>query len=188
MFFGCLASGYQLRIKNCFPELRGDHARSLLAGAVLVATILLAVNAAAQPADDEAIHVAFKVNGQPVPLSDDVRDELRNQADKIVRRCGYDGGDQEEQVWRAALAEPSSISLVYDTPIELRLPRREILISEAVFSLRNGNFLGQPILYHEGRTTLVFKCDGTDMLVLMCMPELAALFPPGYQRNCHIVR
>ena len=38
-----------------------------------------------------------------------------------MRHCGYDGGDQEEQVWREALAEPSSIRLDYATPIELRL-------------------------------------------------------------------
>ena len=171
-----------------YPKLRAHHAKSLLVGAVLAATILLAVNAVAQPTDDEAIDVVFKVNSQLVILSDDVRGDLRSQADKIVRRCGYDGGDREEQVWREALPEPSSIRLVYAKPIELRLPRREILISEAVFSLRNANLLGQPILHHEGRTTLVFKCDGTDMLHLMCMPELEVHFPPGYQGNCHIVR
>ena len=134
------------------------------------------------------IAVVFKVNGQLVTLADDVRDDLRNKADIIVRRCGYDGGDQEEQVWHQALAEPSSIRLVYATPIALRLPRREILISEAVFSIRNANFLGQPILHHDGRTTRVFKCDGMDMLYLMCMPVLEAHFPPGYQENCQIVR
>ena len=71
-------TGYQFLIKNCFSELHGDHAQSLLAGAVLAATMLLAVNATAQPTDDEAIEVVFKVNGQLVTLSDDVRDELRN--------------------------------------------------------------------------------------------------------------
>ena len=82
----------------------------------------------------------------------------------------------------------SFIRLAYATPIELRLPRREILISEAVFLIRNTDFLDQPVLHHDGRTTLVFKCDGTDMLRLMCMPALAAHFPPGYQGNCLIVR
>jgi hypothetical protein len=188
IFFGSLASAYRFRIENCSPEPRGDIARTSPAGAVLAATILLAVNAAAQPTADETIEVVFKVNDNPITLSDDVRDQLRSQADKIVRHCGYDGGDQEAQVWRQALAESKSIRLVYATPIELALPRRKILISEAVFSLRNANFLGQPILHHDGRTTRVFKCDGTDMLLLMCMPELEAYFPPGYQGNCHIVR
>ena len=95
MFFDAFASGYQFRIKNGFPELRGDHAHSLLAGAVLVATILLAVDATAQPTDDEVIHVVFKVNGQAVTPSDDGRDELRNQADRIVRHCGYGGGAKQ---------------------------------------------------------------------------------------------
>lgn len=105
------------------------------AGAVLAAAILVATHVVAQPDDDDAIHVEFKVNGQTITLPDDVRDALRNQADTIVRHCGYDGGDQEAQMWREALAEPSSIRLVYATPISLRLPRREILISQATFSL-----------------------------------------------------
>ena len=186
--FAPLASRHRILIGECFAKLRGDRAPWSLAGAVSAATIFLAVTAAAQSTGDVAIEIVFKVNGQAVTLADDVRDEVRNQADNIARHCGYDLGDQEEQAWRQALAEPSSIHLVYATPIEVRLARREILISEALFSLQNEGFLGQPLLHHNGRTTFVAKCSGTDMLVLMCMPQLKAYFPPGYQRNCHIVR
>lgn len=146
--------------------------------------ILVATHAAAQPVDDDAIHVEFRVSGQEVALSDDVRDAVRNQADTMVRHCGYDGGDHEVQMWREALAEPSLIRLAYATPVSLRLPRREILISQATLSLSDATFLGQPILHHQGRTTLVFKCSGTDMLRLMCLPELERHFPPGYRANC----
>ena len=151
---------------------------------MLAAAIFVATHVVVQPDDDDAIHVEFKVNGQTITLPDDVRAALRNQADTVVRHCGYDGGDQEAQMWLEALAEPSSIRLVYATPISLRLPRREILISQATFSLSDATFLGQPSLHHDGRTALVFKCNGTDMLRLMCMPELESHFPPGYQANC----
>ncbi len=174
--------------KNLFPKSPGHHDQSLLAGFVLVVMVLLAVNAIAQPIDDEAIHVVFKVNGRPVTLSAKVRDDVRDQADKIVRHCGYDGGDQEQQVWRDALAETSSIHLVYAAPIEIKLPRRVISISQAMFSFGDENFLNQPILYHDERTTRVFKCDGMDILMLMCVPELKTYFPPAYQKNCHIIR
>ena len=141
-----------------------------------------------QTNDNQEILVVLKVDGQLVTLSNDVRGELRDKADKIVRHCGYDGGDWGEKEWRKALAKPSSIRLVYATPIELRLPKRSILFSQAVFSLRVGNFLGQPILYHDGHTTPVYKCDGPDMLRLMCMPELKPYFPSGYQGNCQSIR
>ena len=154
----------------------------------LATIIFIAVNAKAQLAEDPAILVDFVVDGQSVPLSDNVRKELINQADKIVRRCGYDGGDQQQQIWRDSLAQPSFIRLVYATPIQISLPRRLILVSEAMFLLRDTNFLSQPILYHDGRVTLVFKCDGLQMLLLMCMPELKALFPLAYQRSCDVVR
>lgn len=168
--------------------LRRNYARSLLAGAVLTATMFGAVNTAAQPTDNEPIGLLFKVHDQLVTLSDGVRDALTNRANTIVRSCNYDAGDREERLWREALAEPSSIRLIYTVPMQLGLPRRELLISEVVFSLRDPDFLGSPILHHAGRITLVFKCSGTDMLKLMCMPELESHFPPGYQENCHIVR
>ena len=88
-------------------------------------------------------------------------------------------------MWRSALAEPSFIYLVYATPITLRLPRREVVVSQAAFSLSDTSFIGQPLLHHDGRTTFVAKCDGMEMLRLMCMPELATYFPPGYRRSCH---
>ena len=159
-----------------------------LAVTVLIGYQAVVVGQTFQTKDSQAIRVVLKVDGRVVTLSNDVRDELRDKADKIVRHCGYDGGDREEQFWRKALAKPSYIHLVYATPIELRLPRRRILISEAVFSLRVGNFLGQPILYHHGRTTPVFKCDGPDMLRLMCMPELKPYFPSGYQGSSQTIR
>jgi hypothetical protein len=56
---------------------------------------------------------------------------------------------------------PLYISLVYATPIEFRLLRREILLSQAAFSHRDANVLGQPILYREGRTTLAFNWNST---------------------------
>ncbi len=155
----------------------------MLAGAVLAATAYVAALAA-----DEPIELVFKVDGRAITLADELHDALRSQADKILRHCAYDAGDREERVWREALAEPSSIRLIYAAPIRLRLPRREIPISEAVFSFGDPEFLGSPVLHHTGRTTLVFKCDGIDMLELMCMPELAAYFPPSYQKNCQIVR
>ena len=85
------------------------------ARAVLAAAIFVATHVVVQPDDDDAIHVEFKVNGQTITLPDDVRAALRNQADTVVRHCGYDGGDQEAQMWLEALAEPSSIRLVYAT-------------------------------------------------------------------------
>ncbi len=155
-----------------------------LAGAALAATAYVAALAA-----DEPIELVFKVDGRAITLADELRDALREQADNILRHCwAYDAGDREERVWREALAEPSSIRLIYAAPIRLRLPRREIPVSEAVFSFGDPEFLGSPVLHHAGRTTLVFKCDGTDTLELMCMPELAAYFPPSYQNNCQIVR
>ncbi len=154
-----------------------------LAGAALAATAYVAVLAA-----DEPIELVFKVDGQAITLADALHDSLREQADNILRHCAYDAGDREERVWSEALAEPSSIRLIYAAPIRLRLPRREIPISEAVFAFGDPEFLGSPVLHHAGRTMLVFKCDGSDMLELMCMPELAAYFPPSYQNNCQIVR
>ena len=61
-------------------------------------------------------------------------------------------------------------------------------MSEAVFSITDESFLGQPLLHHDGQTTLVVKCDGREMLVLMCMPALKTYFPPAYQRSCEIIR
>ncbi len=149
---------------------------------------LLAVDATAQSSEGEAISVELKVNGEQVDLSENVRKELRDQADKIARHCGYDSGDRGQQVWHDALAERSSIRLIYAAPVKVRLPRWEILVSEAVFSISDESFLGQPLLHHDGQTTLVVKCDGKAMLVLMCMPELKAYFPPAYQRSCRIIR
>ena len=171
-----------------FRGLRGHLVQSLLVAVVIVAALWLPIKALAQSTGGENLGIVFQVRGQTVTLPDDVRVKVRDQADKIVRRCGYDGGDQNKQVWLEALAEPSSIRLVYAMPIELWISRRKVLVSQAVFSLRDDNFLGQPIVYHDGRTTLVFKCDGMDMLLLMCMPELEEYFPPSYQGNCHIVR
>lgn len=168
--------------------MSGCYTAKVLASALFAATILAIVHTGVHAANDASIALRFKIDGEFVTLSNELKNALTNQADKIVRRCGYDGGDQEEDVWRKLIAEPSTIRLVYATPIQLRLPRREILISQAVFSLGDPKFLGQPILYHNGRTTLVAKCSGTDMLRLMCMPELKTYFPPGYQRNCDIVR
>ena len=165
-----------------------NYTISLFMGLVVASIILFAVSAKAQPAEDPAMLVNLVADGQSVPLSDNVRKELGDQADKIVRRCGYDGGDQKQQIWCDSLAQPSSIRLVYATPIQINLPRRRILVSEAMFLLKDENFLSQPILYHDGRVTLVFKCDGLQMLVLMCMPEMKALFPPAYQRSCEVVR
>ena len=159
------------------------HIHIALASAALVATVYVAAFAA-----DEPIELVFKIDSRPITLSDEVRIELRDQADLILRHCAYDGGDHEERVWLEALAEPSSIRLTYATPIQIKLLRREILVSDAVFSLGEPEFLGSPVLHHEGRTSLVFKCDGTNMLELMCMPELAAYFPANYQINCQIVR
>ncbi len=158
-----------------------------LAGALFASTIFLVVNAFAQPTEGGPIDLVFKINHRPINLSDDVREALSKQADRIARNCGYDAGDREEQVWRDAIAEPSTIRLIYRSPIQLKLPRREIVVSDVVFSLTDPNFLGSPILHHSGRTTLVFKCDGLDMIKLMCMPELKTYFPPGYQRNCQIL-
>ena len=75
--------------------------------------------------------------------------------------------------------------LVYATQVRLRLPRRVIVISQAAFSMSDVTFIGQPLLHHDGRTTLVAKCDGMETLRLMCIPELATYFPPGYRRSCH---
>ncbi len=168
--------------------MRSEYIRSLLAGAVLAAAISVAVSVTAQPGSGQGIGLVFKVDGRPVTLADDVRLALIEQADKIVRNCAYDAGDREERVWRQALAEPSSIRLIYAAPVRLRRLRREVLASEAVLSLGDPNFIGSPVLHDAGSTTLVFKCDGTDMIRLMCMPGLKAHFPPGYQRNCHILR
>ena len=154
-----------------------------LASAVLAATACVGAYAA-----DEPIELVFKVDNRPITLPDEVRNALRDQADIILRHCAYDGGDHEERVWLEALAKPSSIRLIYATPVRVKPLRRDITVSDAVFSLGDPEFLGSPVLYHEGRTTLVFKCDGTNMLELMCMPELAAYFPPSYQRNCNVVR
>ncbi len=165
-----------------------EHTRSLLAGAVLAAAISVAISVTAQPGSGQGIELVFKVDDRLVSLGDDLRLALIGQADKIVRDCAYDAGDREERVWRQAVAEPSSIRLIYAAPVRLRRLRREVLASEAVFSLRDPNFIGSPVLHHGGRTTLVFKCDGTDMIRLMCIPGLKAHFPPGYQRNCHILR
>ena len=74
----------------------------------------------------------------------------------------------------------NGIGGVDGAPSRLRLPRREIPISEAVFSFGDPEFFGSPDLHHEGRTTLVFKCNGTVMLKLICMPELAVYFPANY--------
>lgn len=187
-FAGVLAYGRQVWMKIGFGKLWGDQALSLQAGAVLVAAMLLAVNAAARFKDRETPNVTLKVSGQLVDLAGVLHDELAIQADKIVRSCAYDSGDRAEEFWHDALAEPSSIRLVYAAPIKLRLPRRSILISEAVFSLKDTKFLGQPSLHYNGRTTSVAKCDGQEMLGLMCMPDLAMYFPPGYQVHCHSVR
>jgi hypothetical protein len=138
--------------------------------------------------DNQAIRVVLKVDQLVVTLAKDVHGKLRDKADEIVRHCGYDGGDFGEKEWRKALAKPSSIRLIYAKPIEVRLPRKKILVSQAVFSLRVGNFLGQPILYHNGRTTAVYKCDGLAMLKLMCIPQLKPHFPSGYQRSCRTIR
>lgn len=74
-------------------------------------------------------------------------------------------------------------------PVRLRRLRRQVLASEAVFSLGDDpKFIGSPVLRHAGRTTLVFMCDGTDMIRLMCLPGLKAHFPPGYRKHCRVLR
>ncbi len=163
--------------------------RSLLAGAVLAAAISFAVGVTAQPGSGQGIELVFKVDDRVVTLGDDVRLALIGEADKIVRDCAYDAGDRDERVWRQALAEPSSIRLIYAAPVRLRrLRRREVLASEAVFSLKDPKFIGSPVLRHGGRTTLVFMCDGPDMIRLMCIPGLGAQFPPGYRKHCRVPR
>ena len=159
-----------------------------LISAAMVALLLFASPVKAQSTEHGAIAVEFKINGGVIDLAATVRDRLRDQADKIARHCGYDGGGAEQQVWPDALAEPSSIRLVYPEPVKIKLPRREILVSQAVFLVKDESFLGQPVFHHDGETNLVFKCNGMDMLVLMCMPELKAHFPADYQRSCAIVR
>jgi hypothetical protein len=155
--------------------------------AVLAATFV-APTAVAQTPQVANVDIELRIKGERIELAGNLRRTLTDRADRIVRHCGYDAGDRDDRVWRKALAEPSIIRLVYAKPVRLRLPRRTVMISQAVFSLGDPGFLGSPILRHAGRTTLVFKCDGTEMLRLMCMPKLKALFPPGYQKHCNIVR
>lgn len=149
---------------------------------------ILAGNAGAQQAESQAAQAELVVDGQPVPLAEDVSAELGRRADTIVRNCSYDGGDRSPDIWRDALSLPSAVRLVYSDPIQVTLPRRRILVSQAVFSLGNGSFLEQPVFHHEGHTIAVAKCDGMQMLKLMCMTGLKSHFPPAYQRNCEIVR
>ena len=116
----------------------------------LVAGLLVVGNQViAQPARDE-LSLRLTVNDQTVTLADDVRNVLRRQADAVVRSCAYDGGDQDERVWRDATADASSIRLAYAMPITLRLPRRALVVSEATFSLSDATFMGQPVLHHDG--------------------------------------
>lgn len=141
----------------------GIRSVSIAFASALLGTIV----ATAAPADRQAIDMVFRVDGRTVVLADDVRDELRDRADGIVRRCGYDGGDQEQRIWTEALAASSFIRLTYAMPIELRLPRREILISEAVFLLRDTNFLEQPVLRattngrHSSSNATARTCSGS---------------------------
>lgn len=169
------------------PRSHTLNIRVLALAALLAVALMPASLASAQSPDAEPPRVTLRIVGQKVMLPDDLRQDLRDRADKIVRRCGYDGGDQPIQVWKDALAAPSHIHLSYASPIGLQLPRREIPISEALFLIEDQSFLNQPLLHHDGRTTAVFKCDGPDMLSLMCLPGLAAYFPPGYQDNCDVL-
>ncbi len=155
-----------------------------LSALVFAAVILAGGHLRAQSASEEVSRVRLTVDGTTIPLSDDTRAVLTQHADAIVRSCAYDAGDQEAQLWRSALAEPSSIYLAYATPITLTLARREVVVSQATFSLSDTSFIGQPLLHREGRTTGVAKCDGMEMLELMCAPELSTHFPPGYGRSC----
>ena len=160
----------------------------LVPAALLAMALFPACPAPGQSADAEPPRVTLTVAGQPVALPHALRRNLRDRADKIVRYCGYDGGDQPQEVWLDAMAAPSHIYLIYAQPIRLRLPRREIPISEALLLIEDTSFLNQPLLRHEDQTTAVFKCDGMDMLLLMCLPGLAAHFPPAYQRNCNVLQ
>lgn len=129
----------------------------------------------------------IRIGGEFITLAEADRREASVQADKILRSCAYDVGERTAEEWQQALAADSSVRLRYDKPVELPLPRRKILVSDAVMTIEDDHFISQPLLFHEGQVNFVAKCDGLEMIRFQCLPALRQHFPPGYRRSCHIL-
>jgi hypothetical protein len=96
----------------------------------------------------------IRIDGKFISLGDEDWKEATAQADKILRSCAYDVGERTAEEWQQALAATSSVRLRYGTPIELPLPRRKIVISDAIMTIEDKHLISQPLLFHEGEVTM----------------------------------
>lgn len=129
----------------------------------------------------------IRIGGEFITLAEEDRREASAQADKILRSCAYDVGERTAEEWQQALAATSSVILRYREPIKLPLPRRKIVISDAIMTIEDAHFISQPLLFHQGQVNFVAKCDGLETIRFQCLPALREHFPPGYQRSCNIL-
>ena len=139
------------------------------------------------PAQESLPDMRVRIDGEFVTLAEEDRSVASAQADKILRSCAYDVGERTAEEWQQAQAAASGVRLRYDLPVELKLLRRKILISEAIMMIEDEHFISQPLLFHDGQVNFVAKCDGLETIRFQCLPALRQRFPPGYQRSCHIL-
>jgi hypothetical protein len=167
--------------------LRALFSALALAGAFLTTSVFLLPPRAISAVEELLPEMQIKVDGELITLAKEDWDAVSLQADKILRSCAYDVGERPAEEWQEALAAASSVRLRYDVPVELSLPRRKIVVTDAIMTIADEHFIHQPLLFHEGQVNFVAKCDGLETIRFQCLPAMRDHFPPGYQRSCHIL-
>lgn len=131
----------------------------------------------------------FIGNGKAIILEPEIQEKVILQVEAVYKTCNLNSDrhsflkqDDPESIWKQ-VTSGLHILLKYPTPVTLG----EHTILEIVQGFPT-DFPTQPIARNGEHIIFHAKCDGFEMIKLMCLEGFAQYLPGGYARSCNVLR